>query len=70
VFRRGKRVSLRSRNNKTITNHYPELAEAIQRQRADRFIADGEQPRERGVHWVRPELAEEVTRERAAPVGP
>jgi DNA ligase D-like protein (predicted ligase) len=42
VLRRGKRVSLRSRNRKTINNHYPELAEAIGRQSPDRFIADGE----------------------------
>jgi bifunctional non-homologous end joining protein LigD len=42
VFRRGGRVSLLSRNRKSLNNHYPELTEAIDAQREQRFIADGE----------------------------
>jgi bifunctional non-homologous end joining protein LigD len=42
VFRRGREVSLQSRNQKTINSHYPELAEAISSQGEERFIADGE----------------------------
>jgi bifunctional non-homologous end joining protein LigD len=42
VFRRGREVTLQSRNQKTINNHYPELAEAISSQGEERFIADGE----------------------------
>ena len=42
AFRRGKKVRLLSRNQKNLNYAYPELVEAIQDQKADDFIADGE----------------------------
>lgn len=42
VFRRGKQVSLRSRNRERITSQYPELSEAFSDQTTDDFVVDGE----------------------------
>lgn len=42
AFRDGDHVRLMSRNRKGLNDTYPELVDAIRRQRADRFIVDGE----------------------------
>jgi len=42
AFRKGKEVRLMSRNRKTISAQYPELVEALEKQKNDDFIADGE----------------------------
>lgn len=41
VVKRGKEVSLYSRNRKKLNGHYPELAEALKKQKKD-FVVDGE----------------------------
>lgn len=42
IFRRGKDAVIWSRNRKRLNDRYPELVNAIARQDATRFIADGE----------------------------
>jgi len=42
VFRDGPQLRLMTRNQKPVTGTYPELAAALQAQRADDFIVDGE----------------------------
>ena len=42
AFVSGDRVRLLTRNKKVITGTYPELAAALEAQRADDFIVDGE----------------------------
>lgn len=42
VWRHGERVKLYSRNQKSLSEKYPELVKAIQTQRAKSFIVDGE----------------------------
>jgi bifunctional non-homologous end joining protein LigD len=42
AFRFGDRVRLLSRNRKPLNDTYPELVEALARQRSDDFVADGE----------------------------
>lgn len=42
VFKDGDDVRLFTRNHKPINDTYPELVEALARQRAQRFVADGE----------------------------
>lgn len=41
AFKKGKDVRLMSRNRKKLNGHYPEIVEAVKKQRND-FIADGE----------------------------
>jgi bifunctional non-homologous end joining protein LigD len=42
VFRRGRELSLFSRNRMSLNEKYPELTAALQRQQSDSFIVDGE----------------------------
>lgn len=42
VFKKNGTVTLKSRNNKTKNQEYPELVEAFEAQEADNFIVDGE----------------------------
>src|ERR1700716_992058 len=42
AFRRGRDLSLFSRNQKRLNDKYPEITAAFQRQETDSFIADGE----------------------------
>src|SRR5262249_12950498 len=42
AIRRGRELNLFSRNRKRLNEKYPEIVAALQRQRADHFIADGE----------------------------
>ena len=42
AFRKGKSVQLMSRNQKNLNRAFPELAEALQQQKSDEFIIDGE----------------------------
>lgn len=42
AFRQGSRLRLMSRNRLQLNDHYPELAEALAAQEAERFIVDGE----------------------------
>src|SRR3984893_2441410 len=42
VFRRGRELSLFSRNRMSLNEKYPELTTAFHRQQTDSFIADGE----------------------------
>jgi bifunctional non-homologous end joining protein LigD len=42
AFRRGRTLSLFSRNRKPLNDKYPEIAAALYHQRIDSFIADGE----------------------------
>lgn len=42
IFKNGKDVRLMSRNKKKLNNTYPEIVEALEAQKAEKFIADGE----------------------------
>src|SRR5258707_15435157 len=42
AFRRGRDLSLFSRNRKRISDKYPEIAAALEQQETDSFVADGE----------------------------
>jgi bifunctional non-homologous end joining protein LigD len=42
IFKDGDKVQLFTRNRKSINDTYPELVEALERQAAERFVADGE----------------------------
>lgn len=42
VFNSGKEILLKSRNNKDVSNTYPELAEAMEKQSDEPFVVDGE----------------------------
>src|SRR3984893_8615452 len=42
AFRRGRELSLYSRNRHRLNDRYPEVATAFERQEANYFIADGE----------------------------
>ena len=42
VFKDGDEVELFTRNHQSINDTYPELVEALERQAAERFVADGE----------------------------
>jgi bifunctional non-homologous end joining protein LigD len=42
AFRAGKKVRLRSRNQQSLNATYPELVEALSKQRCDHFLVDGE----------------------------
>jgi ATP-dependent DNA ligase len=41
-FRNGKRLDLQSKSGKPLTRYFPELAEALEKLRADHFVLDGE----------------------------
>jgi DNA ligase D-like protein (predicted ligase) len=42
IFKDGDKVELFTRNKKSINDTYPELVDALERQAAERFVADGE----------------------------
>src|SRR5437588_8594181 len=42
VFKDGRRVKLMSKSGQPLGRYFPELVEAIEKLRADRFVLDGE----------------------------
>lgn len=42
IFKKGNKISLKSRNKKELNETYPEIAEAIKDQESENFIIDGE----------------------------